>query len=457
MDAMTGDRTRPLSIGYVLKMFPRFSETFILNEILELERRGTHITVFSMKVPDESLRQPDLVKLRAPVLTIPAFRGSGLWGHLIAHTDCLLRSPVRYLRTLEFVRRRRSRSAWRKFLMAPYIVRCARQRGIEHLHAHFASGPTRQAKLVSLLSGLTFSFTAHAKDLFWQGHQHGTNNKLKKRLRLAAFVVVISDFNHRFLRSLNFRVPRRRVLTVYNGLNLARWPFQSPAEKRWDEAEPLLVLAVGRLVPKKGFDVLLRACEILKNSGYEFRCVIIGEGPERPRLESLRDELGLASVVEIPGAIPQDRVRDEFMRHARVLVQPSVIAPDGDQDGIPTVLLEAMACGVPVVATPTSGIPEAVDDGETGLLVAPGDGAATAVGIGRLLDDGELAARLAEGARRRIERSFNIKRSVKVLRHLFGHAARGDVRWSENKIRQSIGLGPRTETTAEEVCSEAEA
>ena len=451
---MSGNGTSPLTVGYVLKMFPRFCETFVLNEILELERRGVRVVVFSMKVADEALRQPDLERLRAPVTTIPPLRGRGLWQHLAAHVACLARSPGRYRETVAFVRGRRSATAWRKFLVAPFIVQRARAQGIEHLHAHFASGPARQAKFVSLLSGLPFSFTAHAKDLYWEGHNHGKNNKLKKRLRSASFVVVISDFNHRFLRSLNFSVPRRRVLTLYNGIDLERWPLRLPAGRPTPAAAIPLLLAVGRLVPKKGFDVLLHACRILKDEGRVFRCLIAGDGPERLRLQQLRDELGLETDVELPGSVPQDRLREELMPRAHVLIQPSVVASNGDQDGIPTVVLEALALGLPVVATPVSGIPEAVADGESGLLVPQNSGQATAAAVARILDDADLAAQLARGGRARVERSFDLRLSVSVLHHLFLNAARGNVRWSETKMRALIGLGPRPDADNREVVVE---
>ncbi len=441
-----GERPDPdgLVVAYVLKMFPRFSETFILNEILVLERRGVRVVAFSMKKPDETLQQPGVARVRGPVNIIPPFRGAGLRLHLASHLACLLRSPRRYFHTLFFACRRGTRPAWTKFLAAPFIVRIARAECVEHFHAHFASGPARQAKLASLLSGIPFSFTAHAKDLFWSGHNHGKNNKLKKRVRLASFVVTISEYNRVFVQGLNFKVPHRRLVTVYNGMDLDRWPWIRPdgQPRPVVPGELPLILAVGRLVEKKGFDILVQACGVLKENGLRFQCVIAGEGPERARLSALIRDRGLAGTMTLPGSIRQDRLRADFYARASLLVQPSVVSSDGDQDGIPTVILEAMAVGLPVVASSVSGIGEAVVDGKTGLLVAPGDSLELAGAIRRGLEDPALASRLAAGARRMVAVRFNLKNNAKILIHLMKSAARGQPRWSQQKLRERVGLEP---------------
>jgi glycosyltransferase involved in cell wall biosynthesis len=434
----------PLTIGYILKMFPRFSETFILNEILELERLGHRVIIFSVKQPDEAQVQPRVAQVRAPVHVIPTGRAALAGVHLRAHLHCLRRAPGRYLRTLYFTLGRRTRAAWVKFLVAPYIVRQAHLGGIEHFHAHFASGPARLAKFASLLSGIPFSFTAHAKDLFWTGHQHGKNNKLKKRVRLSSFVVAISDYNRRFIGSLGFKVPNKRVVTISNGLDLDTWRLLRP------DGRPLralnggapTVLAVGRLVPKKGFADLVEACRLLRDEGLRFHCLIAGQGPEHPALAASIREHRLEETVTLLGAVPQDRLLDAYYSSSTVLAQPSVQCADGDQDGIPTVILEALAVGLPVVATRISGIAEAVIDEETGLLVPPGDARALAGAIRRVLVEPSLARRLADGGRRLVERRFNLRQNARVLVHLVETAARGQRRWSIDKLRERVGLDP---------------
>jgi len=410
---------RPLTVGYVVKVFPRFSETFILNEILELERIGTRVVVFSMKQPTESIRQPGVDRVRARVVVLSE-RGTSAIDLAWSHLWCALRSPARYLRTLAYVRARGTESARIKFLHAAILARIATRHGVEHLHAHFASGPARQAKFASMLSGIPFSFTAHAKDLYWSGHRHHQGNKLKHRIRRASVVVAISEHNRHFMESMGFHVPRGRIVTIYNGLDLSTWPLRRPGGRPALASETPLVLAVGRLVEKKGFDVLVEAISILAARGIPLRCWIAGEGPERERLGGLVLERNLESRVEFLGATPQDRLAADLYRRAHVLAQPSIVASDGDQDGIPTVILEAMSVGLPVVATPVSGIPEAVVDGETGLLAPAGNAVALADALSLVLADDALAARLALGARRLIEERFSLRENaqhfVRLLR-----------------------------------------
>lgn len=440
-------RRSDLVVGYVLKMFPRFSETFILNEVLELHRRGVKLCIFSMKTPNEVIRQPRVAELAEHVRVIPSLHGRGGVLHAACHLTALFRTPGRYLRTLHFVCGRRSGPAWKKFLVAPYITEIARRESIEHFHAHFASGPARQAKLVAMLSGTPFSFTAHAKDLYWKGHNHGKNKKLKKRVRLASFVITISEYNRRFIEGLNFKVPRRRLVTVYNGLHLERWPFLRPTGRPPAEANRApLILAVGRLVEKKGFSTLIEAAELLRRAGHEVQCVIAGEGPERTRLKLLIERHGLEEYVLLPGSIPQDKLLKEYYARAVALAVPSVVGQDGDQDGIPTVILEALAIGLPVVATNVSGIGEAVLAGKSGLLIPPGNPTLLARALQDLLTDDGLVARLAQGGRSLVERRFDLQNNAKILIHLMETSARGGVLWSQQKLRERAGLTPLQET-----------
>jgi len=439
---------KPLVVGYILKMFPRFSETFILNEILELERQGVKVLIFSMKQPDEPTTQPDVQKVQARITVIPPLKGKALWEHIISHGTCLFRSPRRYFQTLRFARLRRAKTAWNKFLLTPFIVRKARAARVEHLHAHFASGPTRQAKFSSMMSGIPYSFTAHAKDLFWEGHQHGRNNKLKKRVRMSSFVITISEYNRRFILKQNFKVPNNRLVTIYNGLDLTKWPLLRPDGQPTAKQENTLplILAVGRFVPKKGFYDLVKACSILMDHDIPFRCVIVGEGPEKGKIKDLIQSYGLKEHVHLPGPVPQDRLLQDFYPQASVLVQPSVVSPDGDRDGIPTVILEALAIGLPVIATEISGIGEAVIDGDTGIIIPPGETEALARSIENLLADPALAKRLAEGGRRMIEKRFNLERNVNLVIHLMKFSARGGERMTATKLRRKVGLKPLKET-----------
>lgn len=417
-------RRRPVAprVGYILKMFPRFSETFVINEVLEIERQGLDIHVFSMKRPGGPRQeQSDRVRARIQVLPTPWHAiHPGVAG---AHLRCFLRQPRRYLRAIRFAAGRRDLRALAKFVQAGVVADAARRAGICHLHAHFASGPARVAKMASMISGVPFSFTAHAKDLYWAGHNHQESHKLKKRVKLARFVVAISRENQRFLEGLGFRVKEGRVRTVHIGLRLEEFPFRPPSER--PRGPRPLILAVGRLIEKKGFHILLEALAVLRSRNIRFRCVIAGEGPLRESIASAVAARGLAGSVVLAGAVPLDRLRERYYSRARVLAQPCVIARDGDRDGIPTVIVEAMALGVPVVSTRVSGIPEAVQDGRSGLLFDPGDAAAFAEGIARILAEDSLADRLAREGRLRVEDCFDLKKNAGALRKLMLRSIHG--------------------------------
>lgn len=411
-----------LRVGYVLKMFPRFSETFVVNEVLELERQGADIRTFSMKRPTGP-RQDLVARVRARNTILPQARFLPSPRTVMAHLRCLARSPKRYFEALGFAVGRRDERALSKFIQAGVLADCCAREKIDHLHAHFASGPARTAKLASMISGLHFSFTAHAKDLYWQGHRHNESHKLKKRVKLARFVVVVNQENQRYIESLGFRVKEGRIRPIYIGLQLEDFPFRKPSER--PRSPRPLVLGVGRLIEKKGFHVLIEALALLKQRGVPFRCALAGEGPEQAALQQLIDGRGLHGAVRLLGSVPLTRLREKYYSRARVLAQPCVIASDGDRDGIPTVLLEAMAMGVPVISTRVSGIPEAIEDNVDGFLTEAGEVEVLADRIQSLLADVSLADRIALGGRTRVERQFNQEVNAGILRKLFQRSKRG--------------------------------
>ncbi|MFB3907591.1 MAG: glycosyltransferase [Candidatus Eisenbacteria bacterium] len=401
-------------VAYVLKMFPRFSETFIVSEIVELERQGLEIRVFSMKQP-AGRRQDDVDRVRARVSVLPC--GLAARGAVPAAIRCLIHHPRGSFRAFRFAVGRRDHRALVKLWQAAFVADRSRREGIGHLHAHFASGPTRVAKLASMISGIPFSFTAHAKDLYWSGHQHTESHKLKKRVKLARFVVSVSKRNEDFLGSLGFRVKEGRIRTIYLGLRLEEFPFVPPSAR--PSVRVPLILAVGRLVEKKGFHPLIEALATLRDRGVAFRCIVAGEGPEKDRLQDRIRTARLAGRVRLAGPVPLTRLKSRLYPAARVLAQPCVVSGDGDQDGIPIVLMEAMASGLPIVSTRVSGIPEAIEDGVEGFLTEPGDVEALAGRIEQLLTRPILAERIAHAARARAERQFNLHANVGSLRKLF--------------------------------------
>jgi glycosyltransferase involved in cell wall biosynthesis len=288
------------------------------------------------------------------------------------------------------------------------LARLARARGITHLHAHFGNVATAVARLAGRFAGIPYSFTAHARDIF---HQNVVPEVLRRKLAQAKAVVTVSEFNLEFLRR-HYGAAAGRVTRIYNGLDMTSFAYASPVGR------PPTIVSVGRLVEKKGFPDLIDACAGLAADGREFRCVIVGDGPQEQLLRERVAAAGLESRVALIGVRMQDEVK-RLIQQAAVLAAPCVVGADGDQDGLPTVLLEAMALGTPCVGTGVTGIPEVLRDGETGLMVAQHAPHALAAALGVLLDDAQLRERLARNARRLMEREFDVHRNTARMRELF--------------------------------------
>jgi colanic acid/amylovoran biosynthesis glycosyltransferase len=397
----------PGPIAYILKRYPRLSETFILNELLELERQGITLRIFSLREPNDGIFHREVELVRARVTYIP-------WRRVLAiaraHARVFRRSSARYWEALALALRRRRFLSVKHFLKAAVIADHVQRDGVRHIHAHFASTGAAVALDVHRLTGVPYSFTAHAKDIY----RHDLDiDHLRMKLDQARFAVTVSDYNQRHLA----RLGGRQVVRIYNGLDLRRFQSNGAASD-----EPPLVLAVGRLIEKKGFDVLIRACAVLRADGVGFRCLIVGKGELADDLQRLVSALDLDQHVELAGPLPREKLLELFPR-ASVVAAPCVVGSDGNREGLPTVLTEAMALKVPVVATPVTGIPELVEDERTGLLVPERDPAALAGAIRRLIDEPETARRLAEAGRARVERDFDLHANVRELRTLFEAAA----------------------------------
>ena len=399
--------------GYVVKMFPRFSETFILAEILELERRGEKVHVISLRKPDDGCFHEDLSRVRAAVAYLPEHLTCQPLEYLRAHARACLRSPKAYLRAL-FAAVSQLPASWRGFLRAPLVAAEAKAAGCERLHAHFASLPAITAMFAAALAGMPFSFTAHAKDIYLRGRPR---RLLRALIFRAQRVITVSEFNRRYLSDLAGPfLPPGKILCLYNGVDLDI--FKPPPAEPGAGEEPL-VLAVGRLVEKKGFDTLLEACSLLRDRGVGFRCEIAGKGPLQGQLASRISEKGLNDRVWLVGPLPHGALLGK-LRAAALLAAPCVVGKDGNRDGLPTVILEAMACGVPVVASSVTGIPEAVEHGLCGRLVPPGDPRSLADALADLLADAPLRARMGRAGRERAEALFDLKRNVATLQTTLG-------------------------------------
>jgi glycosyltransferase involved in cell wall biosynthesis len=294
-------------------------------------------------------------------------------------------------------------AVWRGLAALPAIRRFDPQ----WLHAHWATYPSTVAWALSRMSGIPFSFTAHAHDIFVD------DQLLAPKLADASLAVTISEFNVRHLGRWGASALGERLQVVHCGVDLAELP------PRLDGREARRLLSVGRLDPIKGFDTLLRALGKLRREGVDFHCTVVGEGPERGWLEAILRAEGLEDHVALVGARPQEAVR-EALYGAAIFLMPSVTTPEGNQDGIPVALMEAMATGAAVVATRVSGLPELVEDGVNGLLVPPRDADALAGAVRRLLEDADLRRRLGTVAHETVARRFDARKEADRLLALVG-------------------------------------
>ena len=402
-------------IAYVMKRYPRLTETFILNEIRAMERLGAQLHIFSLLPPELPPHHPMVSEVAAPIHSPPP-EGRAKWATLArAHGRMLAASPLRYagavLRAMLWSALSPTPlSVWKQFGRGGYVASTCRRAGIRHIHAHFANAPAATARFASLMSGIPFSFTAHAKDLYLTPPR-----VIQRRARAATFVATCTGYNARYLQDL-LGADAGKVHLVYHGIDLsqfgAREGPQSAAQPR-----PRLILSVGRLVEKKGHDDLITACALLRRRGHAFRCMIVGEGPLRGTLAAQIAQLQLEGMVTLEGAMTHSKLIALY-RHADLFALAPRIAEDGDRDGIPNVIAEAMAIGIPVVSTDVSGIPELVQHGRTGLLAPPNDPCALADALGRLLADPRAATELARAARARLEQDFDLWTTTRRLHAL---------------------------------------
>ncbi|MEK7422324.1 MAG: glycosyltransferase [Actinomycetota bacterium] len=387
---------------YVLKRYPQLSQTFVVRELTELERRGTVIGIEALGPQASGPVHPEVDLVQASVRYLPRRPLLRHRGTRRAHLRVASRRPIVWLRTARTARG----GDWRRFVQAGLVADRVRREGFTHLHAHFATAAAEVARDAALLAGCTFSVTAHAKDIFHAEHAP----HLARRVQGAAAVVTVSDFN---LRHLGHVLPDVAVVHVPNGVALEPDAGSAPHGP---------VLCVARLVSKKGIDTLIEAATVLTERCPTIRIEIAGDGELRPELEALAERLQLTDTVTFLGSLSSVEI-DLAYRRASMMVLPCRIDADGDRDGMPTVILEAMARGVPVVSTNVIGIPEVVQNEHTGLLVPPDQPAALAAAIAELWLDQRQASALGRAGRRLVGERFDPQRSADLLRDVFAEAA----------------------------------
>ena len=389
--------------AYLFERFPSFGQTFCYREVAELYRQGFTPPIFSIRNPKDEPTQDWDTRIVERVHYLPeekelldevrrASQKGKLTSEIIAALD-------EWGRRTDFLR----------LYQAVSIGLRLQEAGISHVHAHFAGMAARTAFWIAKFFPITFSFTAHANDIF---APRKFEIDLDKLITAARVVITETDYAEKFLQE---RFPERadRIHRVYNGLNLAEFG------RATFSSDPPSIVAIGRLIAKKGFADLIRGCALLVERGRPFRCEIFGEGPLEKELRAQIEDLGLQERIQLPGPKPQHELRDRFAA-ANVFVLPSVPEAEGGMDNLPTVIMEAMATGLPVISTGVGGIPEMVVENETGFLVSPGDVVALADAIEKVTNNRSLGQRLGEMGYKRAQKLFSIEKNVRELCALLG-------------------------------------
>ncbi|HZP88672.1 MAG TPA: glycosyltransferase [Burkholderiales bacterium] len=396
-------------VAFLVKTFPKLSETFILEEILGLERLGLDLHVYALQRPTDSIQHEAVANVRALVSYLRPHRQ--VWLHdLICHLSLALTHPVRYAKGFALALRREEPGRWADFSLACALAKQLIRRRSTHLHAHFVSQPGAVAELAAGLCGIGYSISAHAKDIYTSSAR-----VLERKLNGARFTVTCTRHNQQYLRS--HAPSARQVHAMYHGIDAERFrPLPDPARP----GRPL-ILSVGRLRAKKGFGTLIAACALLRERGIAFDCEIVGYGEEQPNLAASIDAAHIGDRVRLVGTMNHTALVQRYAA-AAIFAAPSQISADGDRDGIPNVMLEAMAMELPVVASRVSGIPEVIVDGVNGRLVEPGSATALADALSELLSSATLRERLGRSARRTVIEHFDNDSNLRLLHGLLRQA-----------------------------------
>ncbi|MFZ1219443.1 MAG: glycosyltransferase family 4 protein [Chthoniobacterales bacterium] len=389
-------------VAYLFERFPSFGQTFCYREVAELEKQGTKVHVFSIRRPVDEAPQDWDKQIVERVHYLPEEKA------LVAEVEAALRQAPLSGAPRIAIQQWDRQSDFLRLYQAIYVGKRMQESGLGHLHAHFAGMAARTAWWISEFFGIPFSFTGHANDIF---APRDFVISLSKLMGSAAAIVTVSDYAANYLKR-SFPEEAPRIHRVYNGIDLSR--FQ-PADFA---GKTPTIIAIGRLIEKKGFTDLIRACGLLKGRGRAFVCDIIGEGPLEDTLRAQIAGAGLEGVVRLIGPQTQAQIA-ERLANATIFVLPCTREEGGGMDNLPTVVMEAMAAGLPVISTPLAGVPEMVEPDVNGELVPEHDPAALSEAVERLMDDADRTRRLGARGRDLAREKFSIEESARQLRTLF--------------------------------------
>ena len=373
------------------------------------------IVVFSLKQPEsvETQKHPEYHQMLAPVVYVPKwkFTFKNIAASLLQLTR-FIKYPHHLMNVFMFLAQNKEKKLWYEFLTSIWLATHLKSLGVAHLHAHAATAETTVAMFAAILTNKTFSFTAHASDIF------PVQEYLNKKLDAASFVIAISQYNRRFLMDYcDDETDAKKIYVTHPGINLKRLaPFKSNSSPVSNKV--FTIITVARLVEQKGHHILLEALAILHNWGYKFMWIVVGSGPIRPQLEEMTQAKQLTEFVDFKGDQQTDEVL-KLLQTSDVFVLPCIRTKNNMMDGLPSALIEAMAMGVPVVSTRISGIPELVQNGLTGFLVPPNDSTELAKTLKYLMENREVLNKVRIPAREQVEKNFPDERNADIVHRLF--------------------------------------
>ena len=389
----------------LFERFPSFTQTFVAREVMELQRQGARLPLYSIRSVSEEAVQHFPAELIRSVTVLPAFEELRDTVNRMKNTGQLHPSAVLTLRDWG------SRPDKARVYEALWAGARLRDAGVRHVHTHFAGIGARTCWWMRQFYGFSYSFTGHANDLFCPDPDSAVS--LRQLTADASTVITVSDFTAAWLRQ-NCPEAAPRIHRVYNGTGIESTARAAAEQKK---NEPPLIFSAGRLIEKKGFAHLITACGILHRAGIAHRCVIAGEGPLHAALSQVIAQEGLGGVVTLVGAEPQQSI-NQWLGRASIFALPCVVEKDGGMDVLPTVIMEAMAAGLPCVSTRVAGVPEMIINNQTGFLTDPGDAASFASALTSLLHSPESAARMGAAGRALAERLFDQRKTAAQLRRI---------------------------------------
>ena len=403
-------KQKPLCVAYTMSRFPKLTETFVLYEIIELRNLGLDVQIFPLIHEKEPNEHPEVQRLMPHVHFASFISLPIIWANL----HSLFSAPKRYLRTLwgalsgNWGARKYFIRALVIFPKMVYFSRQIQDLGIQHLHAHFASHPALGAWIVHQMTGIPYSFTAHAHDIY------RVQKMLDRKIEAAEFAVVISDFNRRFLNEHVGEWVDEKLQTVRCGI----FPEVFTAGPERASNSTCRILCVAALKDMKGHRFLIQACADLRDKALDFHCDLVGNGPLREDIQAQIQSLDLSEYFTIHGAMPRPEVA-RLTQEADVAVLACVRGARGEMDGIPVALMEAMASELPVVSTRISGLPELIEPDVTGYLAEPGDSNGLTIALEKLIGDPALRQRMGAAGREKVKREFDLRTNTKHLADLF--------------------------------------